>query len=244
MADRKKIVVADDTEMFRELETLFLKRLGLVLTASSGPEALEIARRERPDIVIADLDMPGMEGDTLCRAIKADRDLHRTPVILVTSGASAYDRARAVRARADDVLCKPLNRIQLTLAVKRLLDASEFRGMPRVALDDRVRVRLSRTDAGAWGVVRDLSRGGVFIESHGRLPLATEVDLDFRLPNVRVPLRPTAEVVWRGRHPKSGAPGMGLRFLALDRSSTDQIEAYVDERSAAEPATSTSRVPV
>ena len=241
MEARKKILVVDDTQMFRELEALFLGRLGLILTASSGAEALEIARREQPEVLIADLEMPGMEGDTLCRAIKADRDLHKTPVILVTSGESARDHARAVRAQADDVLSKPLSRIQLTLAVTRLLEAGSRRGLDRVAFDDRISVRLSRAEAAAWGVVRDLSRGGVFIESHGRLPLATEVDLDFRLPNVRVPMRPTAEVVWQGRHPKSGATGMGLRFLALDRSATAQIDAYVHERSGAEPATGSSR---
>ena len=65
--------------------------------------------------MIVDFDMPDMRGDNVCRAVKADRDLHRTPVILVTSGQSAEDHARAVRAQADDVLTKPLSRIQPAL---------------------------------------------------------------------------------------------------------------------------------
>ncbi len=98
MENRKKILIVDDTAMFRELESLFLAGAGTVLGASTGAEALEIARREQPDVLVADLDMPDMDGETLCRAIKADRDLHRTPVILVTSGRTGLDRDRAIHS--------------------------------------------------------------------------------------------------------------------------------------------------
>ncbi len=226
---RKKILVVDDAELFRELGSVFLVRLGTVLTASSGGEALEIARRERPEVMIVDFDMPDMCGDNVCRAVKADRDLHRTPVILVTSGQSAEDHARAVRAQADDVLTKPLSRIQLGLSVSRLLGADRHLALTRVPLDDDVRVHLIRAGTSAWGVMRDLSRGGVFIESLGRLPVDTEFALDFRLPNLHRPLQPTAQVRWTGRHPTTRAAGMGLRFLALDRSSSHQIDSFVHQ---------------
>jgi uncharacterized protein (TIGR02266 family) len=229
---RKKILVADDAEVFRELGSAFLVRLGTVLTASTGCEALEIARREQPAVMIVDFDMPDMCGDNLCRAIKADRDLHRTPVILVTSGQCAEDHARAVRAQADDVLTKPLSRIQLGLSVSRLLGEERHLALTRVPLDENVRVRLVRADSSSWGVMRDLSRGGIFVESTGKLPIDTEIDLDFRLPKVRKPLRPTAQVRWTGLHPRTRAPGMGLRFLALDRSSTQQIDSFIHQFTA------------
>jgi uncharacterized protein (TIGR02266 family) len=235
MNGRKKILVVDDTSMFRELETLFLGRLGDVLTASSGEEALACARREFPDVVVTDLNMPGMDGDTLCRAIKADRDLHGTPVIVVTPGENREDHARAVRAQADDVLAKPLSRIQLNLATARLLRDSGYRSLMRVSLGEDVKVRLTRAEAGAWGVARDLSRGGIFVESPGQLPPATEVNLDFQLPDGRSPLKPSARVMWNGQHPRTGMRGMGLRFLALDRKSTDRIDAFIHEHSG--PAT-------
>ena len=226
---RKKILVADDTRLFRELGSVFLARLGTILTASTGTEALEVARREQPEIMIVDFNMPDMCGDNLCRAVKADRDLHRTPVILVTSGQSADDHARAVRAQADDVLMKPLSRNQLALSVSRLLGEDRHLALTRIPIDEGVRVRLVRGDASSWGVVRDLSRGGVFIESLGKLPVTTEIDLDFRLPGERKPLRSTAQVMWTGPHPKSRTPGMGLRFLALDRPSTLQIDSFVHQ---------------
>ncbi|MBW2542500.1 MAG: response regulator [Deltaproteobacteria bacterium] len=227
--DRKKILVADDSEVFRELGSTFLARLGTILTASTGSEAIEIARRELPAVMIVDFDMPDMCGDNLCRAVKADRDLHGTPVLLVTSGRCAEDHARAVRAHADDVLMKPLNRIQLGLSVSRLLSEERHLALTRVPLEEDVRVRLVRNEACSWGVMRDVSRGGIFVESFGRLPIDTEIGLDFRLPNARRPLRPTAQVMWAGPHPKSRAPGMGLRFLALDRPSTHQIDSFVHQ---------------
>ncbi len=179
--------------------------------------------------MIIDFDMPDMCGDNLCRAVKADRDLHQIPVIVVTSGQSAEEHARAVRAQADDVLMKPLNRMQISLSVSRLLGEGRHLAPARVPFDEGVRVRLVRADSSSWGVARDLSRGGVFVETLGRLPVNTELNLDFRLPKVRRSVRPTAEVMWSGVHPKSRAPGMGLRFLELDRSSTQQIDSFVHE---------------
>lgn len=226
---RQKILIADDTRLFRELGSVFLARLGIILTASTGIETLEIARREQPGVMIIDFDMPDMCGDNLCRAVKADRDLHQIPVIVVTSGQSAEEHARAVRAQADDVLMKPLNRMQISLSVSRLLGEGRHLAPARVPFDEGVRVRLVRADSSSWGVARDLSRGGVFVETLGRLPVNTELNLDFRLPKVRRSVRPTAEVMWSGVHPKSRAPGMGLRFLELDRSSTQQIDSFVHE---------------
>jgi uncharacterized protein (TIGR02266 family) len=240
MGANKKILIVDDTRLFRELEAVFLARAGEVLTAASGEDGLQVARREMPDVIVADMDMPGMDGDTLCRAIKADRDLHATPVILVVGMDSAGEHARAVGAHADDILAKPLSRIQLNVAVARLLRDRSTRGLTRVGMASEVRVRLSRADSSAWGVARDLSRGGIFIESHGRLPVDTEVDLDFRLPNQNAPLRPTARVIWSGKHPKTGLPGMGLRFVRMDRTSTDRIDAFVHEWGPAEATASRS----
>lgn len=234
---RKKILIADDIELFRELEAVFLARMGDIITAASGRQALELARRERPDVVVADIDMPDMDGETLCRAIKADRDMCSTPVVLVISGESAADHARAVKAHADDILAKPLSRIRLNASVARLLRERGTRGLTRVELDSEVRVRVSRSHSSAWCVARDLSRGGIFVESHGKLPLDTEVDLDFRLPDNNSSLRPSARVIWTGKHPTTGTPGMGLRFVSMDRNSTDRIDAYVHERGPRESLT-------
>lgn len=224
MERRRKILVVDDTELFRDLGSLFLSRSGHVLTASDGGKGLELARAEHPAVVVVDLDMPGLGGDDVCRAIKADPELDRVPVVILTSGDAPEDHARAVRAGADDVIPKPLNRISLIQAVNRLLRPLE-RGLVRVPVETEVRIRCDHEDA--WGVARNLSRGGLFVSANRAVPPDTEVELEFALPDSATPISPTAQVVWTHCDGSGRPDGMGLRFLALDRRSAVRIEEFV-----------------
>ncbi len=140
MEVKRKILIVDDAPMFRELESLFLARSGRVLTAEDGDEGLEIAQRERPDVIVTDLSMPGMRGDELCRRVKADPDLCRTPVIIVTGRNSGDEHEQAVRAGAADVVEKPVNRISLIQAVNHVLRLAE-RGLVRVPLENGAPLR-------------------------------------------------------------------------------------------------------
>jgi len=226
----RKILIADDAAMFRELGSLFLARSGRVVTANNGYEGLMLARCEHPNVVVADLEMPCMGGEELCRRIKADPALTHTPVIVVTPGGDAEDRARAVRAGADDVIAKPISRSGLIQAVNRLLRGRPLRGLARVALETEVQI-LHECQR-RWGMARNLSRGGIFVEFDQAVPPATELALEFRLPQAERSLASTAQVIWR-RPPANGlAPGMGLQFLALDSASVEEIDSFVYERAA------------
>ena len=225
MASRHKILVVDDAELFRELGSLFLARSGIVITANDGPSGLALARSERPALAVVDLHMPGLDGDSLCRAIKDDPELSHMPVVLLTTGRDPDDHERAVRAGADDIVPKPLNRISLIQAVNRLLSPIETRSLARVPIEAEVRIRCASEDA--WGMARNLSRGGIFVSAGRPVPPDTEVELEFALPGGATALSPTAKVVWT-RAGAAGAPdGMGLRFLSLDRRSAVRIEEFV-----------------
>lgn len=227
MDTRRSILVIDDAPLFRDLEALFLARSGRVITARDAVEGLAALRRERPDVAVIDLHMPGMSGDDLCRTIKADAEISATPVILVTGPDAPEDHALAIRAGADDVLTKPISRVTLIHAVNRFLRSPVVRGLARVGLETAVRIRLPDEDA--WGTARNLSRGGIFVELEHPLTPHTEVELEFRLPDASAPIVPTAQVVWH-RPGAPGAPmGLGLQFLALDSASAQQIEAFVYE---------------
>jgi len=237
-----KILIVDDTPMFRELESIFLARYGVVTTADSGEAAFEAARRDRPDVIVSDLHMPGLDGALLCEKIRRDEDLRETPVILLIPGENPQDRARAVRAGADDVIAKPISRISLVESVKRFLSPSYRSGLARVELATKVCIRSHGTED--WGQSLNLSRGGMYVAAEHNLPVATEVELEFLLPEVAAPLHSTARVVW-GRKTAEGTPtGMGLQFLALDCESTQQIENFVFERAedGSPPATSAQGV--
>jgi len=225
---RRTILLVDDAALFRDLGSLFLARSGEVVTARDGLEALARIARDRPDVVVADLDMPRLDGAELCRRIKVDAETRAIPVILVTSGDDPQHRARAVRAGADDVIAKPISRIALIQAVNRFLRGTGIRGLTRVPMVAEVHI------AGAWdishGIARNLSRGGIFIEVERTAAPDTEVELRFELPDSHVAVAPTAEIVWcRPRTPEHAA-GMGMRFLALDRNSALRIDDYVYQR--------------
>jgi uncharacterized protein (TIGR02266 family) len=225
----RTILVVDDAPMFRELEALFLARSGNVITACGGEEALAAAHRERPDIVVADISMPGMDGDELCRRLKADPDLRDTPVIIVTGGREASEHERAVRAGADDVVEKPVNRVSLIQAVNRFLRLA-VRGLVRVPMETEVRLALEQRDT--WGWSRNVSRGGMFVEADETFEPDTELQLEFELPEMHCALTPTAKVVWRRPASSTLRGGVGLQFLRLDRRSARSIDEYVYLRAA------------
>ena len=228
MHNRRTILLADDAALFRDLGSLFLARTGDVITARDGIEALARIARERPEVVVADLDMPRLDGAELCRRLKADPETRAIPVILVTSGDEALHRARAVRAGADDVIAKPISRIALIQAVNRFLRGTGIRGLTRVPMVAEVHI-VGASDV-SHGIARNLSRGGIFVEAERAAALETEVELRFELPDSRVPIAPTAEIKWCRPRTPDHAAGMGMRFLALDRNSALRIDEYVYQR--------------
>lgn len=92
-----------------------------VLKASSGPEAIEAARREMPDIILLDVMMPGMDGFEVCRRLKAAPETEHIPVVMVTALDQAKDRVQGLEAGADDFLTKPVNDLALFARVKSLV---------------------------------------------------------------------------------------------------------------------------
>jgi uncharacterized protein (TIGR02266 family) len=225
---RAKILVVDDAPMFREIETVFLGRTGRILTACDGTEAFAIAKRERPDLVLTDLSMREMDGDELCRKIRHDLDLRHIPVIVVTSGNSAEEHERAVRAGADGVISKPLCRVTLLQVAQRFLRLT-VRSFDRVSFETEVRLSAGGHDVWAWS--RNVSRGGMFVEADTALEPDSEFSVEFTAPDTSIVVQPTARVVWRRPAGHERGPGMGLQFLKLDREAAQWLEQYVYERS-------------
>jgi uncharacterized protein (TIGR02266 family) len=226
---RAKILVVDDAPMFREIETVFLGRTGRILPACDGTEAFEIVQRERPDLVVTDLSMREMDGDELCRRIRHDADLRHVPVIVVTSGNSAEEHERAVRAGADGVISKPLCRVTLLQVAQRFLRLT-VRSFERVSLETEVRLSANGHEIWAWS--RNVSRGGMFVEADTLLEPDSEFQVEFTVPETSIVVQPTARVVWRRPAGHERGPGMGLQFLKLDRDAAQWLEQYVYERSA------------
>jgi DNA-binding response OmpR family regulator len=105
-----KILIADDELRLRKVVALHLKKAGFnVLEAGNGRQALDIAREQRPNLIVLDVMMPEMTGLEACAAIKSDAELGSTPVILLTAMAEAEDIEKGSSVGADFYLTKPFS---------------------------------------------------------------------------------------------------------------------------------------
>lgn len=116
-----RVLVVDDVDAnVRLLEAKLTIEYYDVLTAMDGPTAIRIAAEERPDIILLDVMMPGMDGFETCRRIKADPASSHIPVVLVTALDGREDRIKGLDAGADDFVTKPIDDVVLFARVKSL----------------------------------------------------------------------------------------------------------------------------
>jgi two-component system cell cycle response regulator len=129
-----RILVVDDIRTnIKVLEAKLTSEYYEVIAASSGPEALEAAVGHKPDLILLDVMMPGMDGFEVCRRLKANPDTAHIPVIMVTALGDPEDRVQGLSAGADDFLTKPVDdiamfaRVRSLLRVKLMLDELRMR---------------------------------------------------------------------------------------------------------------------
>jgi DNA-binding response OmpR family regulator len=107
---RGKVLVVDDEEYIQHILNFSLGAEGYeVITAADGEEAVNIARSEKPDIIVLDIMMPKMDGYEACKQLKADPRTQNIPVILLTAKGREVDRKLGAEAGADDYVVKPFS---------------------------------------------------------------------------------------------------------------------------------------
>ena len=115
----KKVLVVDDDVKTVELVKLYLNRDGYrVLTAYDGNEALRIARESKPDLIVLDLMLPGVNGLDVCRVLRKESDV---PIIMLTAMTTDDDRLTGLNIGADDYVTKPFSPKELAARVRAVL---------------------------------------------------------------------------------------------------------------------------
>ena len=166
-----RILVVDDQPLnVKLLEAKLTAEYYDVVTAADGIEALEIAGNVRPDIILLDVMMPGMDGYEVCKHLKDDPELSHIPVVMVTALDAAADRIRGIDAGADDFLTKPINDVALFARVRSLLRM-------KLALDE---LRLRDNVSLQFGAL-DATNAGGDSDAGGRILVVENEPYDRRL---------------------------------------------------------------
>jgi len=143
-----KILIVEDEPALIEALTYNLARQGYtVVTATDGLAALEIARRERPDLIVLDLMLPRLDGFEVCRILRQETNV---PILMLTARTEEVDKVVGLEMGADDYLTKPFSMRELLARVKALLR--------------RVRLTREETATGAAGTIEKLALGDLVID--------------------------------------------------------------------------------
>jgi len=225
----KTVLLVDDVRLFLNLEETFFRRTGCrILTAMSGEEALEIAKAEKPDIVLLDYVMPGIAGDEVCRRVKDDPNTKDTIVIMVTTKGDEKDTKLCRDAGCDDIVLKPINQRELLEKVARYLDI-EYRVHFRILI--RIEVEGRWRDGFFMGEANDLSRSGMLLTSDAELKVGERINVQFVVPGSREPISVTGSVARvTADNEKPGKFLIGLEFEDLEPEIEQAITNYIDSR--------------
>ncbi len=131
---KARILVVDDDEALSEMIGIVLRNDGFEPTfCADGSQALEMFRSSRPDLVLLDLMLPGMDGIEVCQAIRAESD---TPIVMLTAKSDTSDVVRGLEAGADDYVPKPFKPAELVARVRARLREGETRAPETLTISD------------------------------------------------------------------------------------------------------------
>jgi len=117
-----RILVVEDDADIAQLVELYLGRAGFqVGVVANGSEAVGRIRRDRPDLIVLDLMLPGLDGLEICRTLRADATTAAIPIVMLTARAEEADRVAGLELGADDYVTKPFSPKELVARVKALL---------------------------------------------------------------------------------------------------------------------------
>jgi len=157
-----QILVVDDVPAnIKLLEAKLNKEYYDVLTAKDGFEALKQVKEHKPDLVLLDVMMPGMDGFEVCQKLKEDNEVSHIPVVIVTALSEKTDRLKGLNAGADDFLTKPINDMALFARVKSLIRLKQL--MDEVRLRDKTSHEMGIDNEASGAFLSDVSGAKILL---------------------------------------------------------------------------------
>jgi CheY-like chemotaxis protein len=230
----KTLLIVDDTPLFVRLaKDLFRREQIDILTAHSGPEAVEIAKRNKTDLILMDLYMTEGDGDDACRQIKNDPDLRSTPIVMMTSSNDPKDLQRCKAAGCDEVIHKPLTRENVLRISKKYLNLPGWSGK-RSPINTPAKFGKNVQQMSS-GTLLDISVGGVFLATEEYFEMGSELFLEFQLSQEKARISCRGQVAWVNRKDNfknHTSSGMGIEFVDIQKLDILSIQAWVRNESS------------
>lgn len=132
---KQKILVVDDDPDILEVLECTLKGDYTVVTAQGGGEAVSLIHKNRPDLVILDLNLPDVSGLDVCRLVKKDKTTQALPVMMLTARGQTEDKVLGLETGADDYLTKPFEPKELLARVRSIFRRVDYSGSPEEVLE-------------------------------------------------------------------------------------------------------------
>ena len=154
-----KILIVEDEANIRQLVRYNLEKEGFqVMEAADGLQGLRTAQKEKPDLVLLDLMLPGMDGLEVCRTLKGAPATSALPIIMLTARAEEVDKIIGLELGADDYMTKPFSPRELTARIKAVLRRSQKEtALPGELQVGRLRFNFSRYEVRMGGVKLELT---------------------------------------------------------------------------------------
>lgn len=224
----KKVIIAEDIKPLLDNDQSFLNRSDIkIFTSATNQEALALHTTEKADLIIAQLDTPEMNGETLSSLIRNDRTLSRVSIIIVCSD-SEDDARRCLQCRANTFISSPIDidKEILLQEMQQLLHVAP-RSSLRILLG--IQFQLSSKGSPFTGYAENISASGMLLHSETLLFEGEAITSSFYLPD-STHIVTNAEVVRILEKVAENDPnGYGIKFIDLSTDFRSAIKAFVEK---------------
>jgi CheY-like chemotaxis protein len=223
----KKVILAEDIKALLEREHSFLNRSDCtIFTASTNEQALSIHRTEKADLIIANLDMPGMSGEMLSSLIRDNKELCNVSLIIICSNTES-ELKRCLKCRANAFVTAPINNAVLLQEAHQLLHIA-----PRKSCRVPLSIKISGTskDRLFTAFVENISVSGMLLHCDTLLSEGDALTCSFYLPDSKH-ITSDAEVVRiLEKVTEHDVNCYGIKFIDLSSDFSSAIEAFVEKK--------------